>query len=130
MEKSYLIVQYLYVYFSEKKQKIEPPEFLKKIGDCEVYKGMTAKFTACASGFPEPEFEWFRNDEKLYPSDRIRMEREGSGLLRLSIENVVPSDVAKYKLRIFNPHGEATCEADLNYDCRYHCIIFTLFFIL
>ncbi|XP_069669104.1 obscurin isoform X4 [Periplaneta americana] len=100
----------------EKKQKIEPPEFLKKIGDCEVYKGMTAKFTACASGFPEPEFEWFRDGEKIYPSDRIRMEREGSGLLRLSIEGVVPSDVAKYKLRIFNPHGEATCEADLNYD--------------
>ncbi|PSN48207.1 hypothetical protein C0J52_03611 [Blattella germanica] len=100
----------------EKKQKIEPPEFLKKIGDCEVYKGMTAKFTACASGFPEPEFEWFRDGEKLYPSDRIRMEREGSGLLRLSIENVVPSDVAKYKLRIFNPHGEASCEAGLNYD--------------
>jgi hypothetical protein len=22
-------------------------------------------------------------------------------------------------LRIFNPHGEATCEADLNYDCKY-----------
>lgn len=104
---------------SEKKQKVEPPEFLKKIGDCEVYQGMTAKFTACASGYPEPEFEWFHDGQKIYPSDRIRMEREGSGLLRLSIEGVVPSDVGKYKLRIFNPHGETSCEADLNYDCKY-----------
>ncbi|XP_033609355.1 obscurin isoform X4 [Cryptotermes secundus] len=100
----------------EKKQKIEPPEFLKKIGDCEVYQGMTAKFTACASGYPEPEFEWFHDGQKIYPSDRIRMEREGSGLLRLSIEGVDPSDVGKYKLRIFNPHGETSCEADLSYD--------------
>jgi hypothetical protein len=98
---------------------MEPPEFLKKIGDCEVYQGMTAKFTACASGFPEPEYEWFHDGEKIYPSDRIHMEHEGSGLLRLSIEGVVPSDVGKYKLRIFNPHGEASCEADLNYDCKY-----------
>ncbi|XP_021942897.1 obscurin isoform X2 [Zootermopsis nevadensis] len=100
----------------EKKQKVEPPEFLKKIGDCEVYQGMTAKFTACVSGFPEPEYEWFHDGEKIYPSNRIHVEHEGSGLLRLSIEGVVPSDVGKYKLRIFNPHGEATCEADLNYD--------------
>nr|CAD7588172.1 unnamed protein product [Timema genevievae] len=100
----------------ENTQKVEPPEFLKRIGDCEVYKSMTAKFTACASGYPEPEFEWYRGDEKLYPSDRIRMEKEGSGLLRLSIANVDPSDVGRYRLRIFNPHGEASCEADLNYD--------------
>nr|CAD7572364.1 unnamed protein product [Timema californicum] len=102
----------------ENTQKVEPPEFLKRIGDCEVYKSMTAKFTACASGYPEPEFEWYRGDEKLYPSDRIRMEKEGSGLLRLSIANVDPSDVGRYRLRIFNPHGEASCEADLNYDCE------------
>ncbi|GLG93475.1 Obscurin [Gryllus bimaculatus] len=97
-------------------QRVEPPSFLKSIGDCEVYKGMTGKFTACASGIPEPEFEWFRNDEKLFPSDRVRMEREGSGLLRLTIANVNPADIGRYKLRIFNPHGEASCEADLNYD--------------
>ncbi|XP_066993446.2 obscurin isoform X3 [Anabrus simplex] len=97
-------------------QKTEAPSFLKKIGDCEVYKGMTAKFTACAGGIPEPEFEWFRNNERIFPSDRVRMEKEGSGLLRLTIANVDPSDVGRYRLRIFNPHGDASCEADLNFD--------------
>lgn len=28
---------------------------MKKIGDTEIYKGMTGKFTACATGYPEPD---------------------------------------------------------------------------
>ncbi|KAG8233551.1 hypothetical protein J437_LFUL013763 [Ladona fulva] len=78
----------------DKDQKGEAPSFLKRIGDCEVCQGMTAKFTACAMGYPEPEFEWRRNGDRLFPSDRIKAEKEGSGLLRLSIFNVCPADVA------------------------------------
>jgi len=104
--------------FSEKKQKIEPPSFLKKIGDCEVLSGMSAKFTACVNGFPEPEFEWFLNGKKLEPSDRIAMEADNSGLLRLIIKDTQPEDVGIYRCRIFNPHGEASCEAELRYDCK------------
>ncbi|XP_044576089.1 obscurin isoform X6 [Cotesia glomerata] len=100
----------------DKQQKVEPPSFLKRIGDCEVYKGMTAKFTACATGIPDPSFEWYRNDERLWPTDRIRMDEEGSGLLRLTIYNVDEHDVGKYSLRIINPHGEDTCHAEMRYD--------------
>uniref|UniRef100_A0A1B6FN80 Obscurin n=1 Tax=Cuerna arida TaxID=1464854 RepID=A0A1B6FN80_9HEMI len=101
----------------ERKPKAEPPMFLKKIGDCEVFKGMTAKFTACAMGYPEPDVEWFRGNDKLFPSERIRIEREGTGLLRLSIIGVDPTlDVGQYRCRIFNPHGEESCEAHMVYD--------------
>ncbi|XP_024939523.1 obscurin isoform X4 [Cephus cinctus] len=100
----------------EKKQKAEPPSFLKRIGDCEVFKAMTAKFTACVTGYPDPEFEWFRNGEKIWPSERIRMDNEGNGLLRLIIAGVDEGDVGKYSLRIFNPHGEDTCHAEMTYD--------------
>lgn len=110
---------YTFSNFSGKPQKSEPPSFLKRIGDTEVYKGMIAKFTACVSGTPDPEFEWYRNNERIFPSDRIRMEQEGSGLLRLVIESVDPIDIGKYRLKIFNPHGEASCEADLAFDCEY-----------
>lgn len=55
---------------------------MKKIGDCEIYAGMTAKFTACASGVPEPEYEWFLDNIRLHPNDRLEMEKEGSGLVR------------------------------------------------
>jgi hypothetical protein len=73
---------------SGKKQKAEAPTFLKRLGDCEVYQGMTARFTACVSGFPEPEVEWYRDNLRIFPSERIHFEREGSGLLRLIIEKV------------------------------------------
>ncbi|KAL4713897.1 hypothetical protein ACJJTC_015551 [Scirpophaga incertulas] len=94
----------------------EAPSFLKRIGDTEVLRGMSAKFTACATGSPDPDVEWFRNDEKLFPCERIRMDKETTGLLRLTISGVDPSDVGTYKCRIFNPHGEDSCTAQLTYD--------------
>ncbi|XP_023945004.2 obscurin isoform X3 [Bicyclus anynana] len=99
-----------------RKQKVEPPTFLKKIGDAEVFRGLSAKFTACATGTPEPDVEWFRNDEKIFPSDRIRIEQETTGLLRLTIGGVSPEDVGTYRCRIYNPHGEESCTAKLVYD--------------
>ncbi|XP_075991763.1 obscurin isoform X5 [Anticarsia gemmatalis] len=99
-----------------RKQKVEPPSFLKKIGDIEVFRGMSAKFTACATGTPDPDVEWFRNDEKLFPCERIRMDKETTGLLRLTLSGVDPTDVGTYKCRIYNPHGEDTCTANLTYD--------------
>lgn len=68
--------------FRDHSPRPEPPKFLKKIGDCEIYPGMTGRFTACASGYPEPEYEWFRGTNRLYPTNRIEIEKEGSGLAR------------------------------------------------
>lgn len=39
-----------------------------------------------------------------------------AGLLRLTIINCTPADVGKYLCRIFNPHGEDSCVAELLYD--------------
>lgn len=99
-------------------QRAEPPSFLKRIGDCEVYRGMPAKFTACVTGNPEPDFEWYRNGDRIWQTDRIRTEQEGS-LLRLTIANVDELDAGKYTLRIVNPHGEDSCSAELIYECKY-----------
>jgi len=77
---------------------------------------MTARFTACAVGHPEPEAEWYRGDVRLYPNDRTRMDRELNGLLRLSIAGVDIGDLGRYRLQITNSHGNASCEADLRFD--------------
>ncbi|CAH1393217.1 unnamed protein product [Nezara viridula] len=99
------------------REKGEAPCFLKKIGDQELVKGITGRFTACISGYPEPEVEWYRNGQKLYPSERIKIEKELSGLLRLSIANVEPAgDAGKYKVRIYNDYGEDECEASFIFD--------------
>ncbi|XP_043238275.1 titin homolog isoform X6 [Amphibalanus amphitrite] len=99
-----------------RRPKPEPPYFLKTIGDCEVYPGMQGKFTACVAGYPEPDFEWYRDDMRMFPSDRILMEADGSGLIRLILKNADEGDSGRYKLKIFNTHGEAACEAELSYD--------------
>ncbi|XP_018396346.1 PREDICTED: muscle M-line assembly protein unc-89-like isoform X2 [Cyphomyrmex costatus] len=99
----------------QKMQKVEPPTFLKRIGDCEIYRGMPAKFTACVTGYPEPDFEWYRNGDRIWPTDRIRMDQEGS-LLRLMIVNVDELDAGKYVLKISNPHGEDSCSAEMIYE--------------
>lgn len=81
-----------------------------------MYEGGKAKFTACATGYPEPEVEWFRNGDRVYLSDRSQIDTEPNGLLRLTITNVTPADVGKYTCRVFNPHGEDTCHAELSFD--------------
>lgn len=66
-------------HFSDKTPKGQAPSFLKKIGDIEVYEGMKARFTACASGYPEPEVEWFINGDRIYPNERTLIESEPNG---------------------------------------------------
>ncbi|XP_046810938.1 obscurin isoform X2 [Lucilia cuprina] len=94
----------------------EPPVFLKKIGDCDIYAGMAAKFTAMATGYPKPEVEWFKNGQKLFPTDKIHMETEANGLMRLCIKDADENDVGRYSCRIYNPHGDDQCEAELMFD--------------
>lgn len=105
--------------FSEKREKAEPPSFLKKINDTEVYDGMSAKFTACATGYPQPDVEWYKNGMKLTPSDKYKMESERNGLLRLIIDRVHDGDTGKYSCKIINAHGQDICHAELTYDCKF-----------
>lgn len=104
--------------FSSTKPRGEIPYFLKTIGNTEVYSGMVAKFTACVGGFPDPEFEFFKDGAKVFSAERIKIERDGSasGLLRLIIRDVDIGDIGDYRLRIWNQHGEAECSAYLKFD--------------
>lgn len=79
---------------------------------------MKARFTACATGWPEPDVEWFLNGDRIYANDRTMIDIEPNGLLRLTVNNVTPADVGKYACRIHNPHGEDICNAELLYDSK------------
>lgn len=116
-------------FFSRDKQiRAEAPVFLKRIGDTEVYHGMNAKFTACVTGYPEPEVEWFKNGQKLFPTEKISIDTEQNGLLRLTVHDIDENDVGRYSCRVYNPHGDDTCHAELYYDCK--CLLFLLLIIL
>lgn len=80
---------------------------------------MKAKFTACCNGYPNPVIEWYKDGVRLHPSDRILIENDAHGLLRLTIDKVTRADVGKYKCRAYNPHGEDSCIADLIFDREY-----------
>ena len=88
------------------KGRSDAPEFLKKIGDELVFRGMSARFTALVTGFPEPEYEFSLNGKVIFPTDKIHMTRERSGLIRLSMAFVEESDIGIYGLRVWNEHGE------------------------
>jgi len=77
---------------------------------------MAARFTALVTGIPEPEFEFFFNNKPMFPTDRIHIVQERTGLIRLSMAYVEESDIGTYRLRVWNKHGEASCEARLVYD--------------
>lgn len=79
---------------------------------------MKARFTACATGWPDPDVEWFLNGVRIHPNDRTLVEVEPNGLLRLTVHNCTPADVGKYSCRIYNPHGEDICHAELVYDSK------------
>ena len=98
------------------KGRNDAPEFLKKIGDEMVFRGMAARFTALVTGVPEPEFEFFFNNKPMFATDRIHIVQERTGLIRLSMAYVEESDIGTYRLRVWNKHGEASCEARLVYD--------------
>ena len=92
---------------------------MKKLSDCDVYKGMNAKFTACCAGFPKPDMEWFKDGNKLLlTNSRFKVDYEDSGLIRLTIYNVNDDDIGTYKLKISNKYGEADCSAKLICDCK------------
>ncbi|XP_076362329.1 protein Obscurin-like isoform X2 [Tachypleus tridentatus] len=101
---------------SDKVEKEEAPKFLKKIGDCEVSEGATAKFTACIVGTPQPDVKWIKDGMLIEPSTRYKMESEPSGVLRLIIHNVHPMDVGDYSLMISNSLGSESCTAHMQLE--------------
>ena len=70
---------------------------------------MSARFTALVNGNPEPEFEFSFNGVPLFPTDRIHITRERSGLIRLSMAFVEESDIGTYTLR-YNIQGPSILE--------------------
>lgn len=113
----------IYLFSPPQQPRTEAPYFLKTIGSTEVYPGMQSKFTACIGGNPEPEFEWFRDGNRIHesPGSRIQLVRDGigAGLIKLIVNDTNIGDLGEYKLRIFNDLGEASCAATLKFDCEF-----------
>lgn len=78
----------------------------------EVKEGDQAKFTCRTSGNPQPEVEWYKDDQLLEESPEVKFENQ-DGCHSLIIKDVVLDDEAEYKTLARNPWGTASCTAEL-----------------
>ncbi len=61
--------------------KIEPAKIVQKPANKDVKEQTKVKFEATVKGQPKPEIEWFKNEVKIEPTDRIKMETKEVNLL-------------------------------------------------
>ncbi|XP_050698180.1 obscurin-like isoform X5 [Eriocheir sinensis] len=95
------------------RRRMEAPVFLKVIGDQEVFEGSKALFKAIVMGKPEPEFRWYKDNSPIISTNRVAVEKDNDGLIRLSIRHVTAEDAGVYQLKAWNEYGEAACSGKL-----------------
>ncbi|GBO23347.1 Obscurin, partial [Araneus ventricosus] len=94
----------------------EPAMFLKKLKDTSVLNGMSAKLTACICGTPKPEVKWFKDGTQLSPDNRLTLEDDRNGVIRLIINGAKKADSGTYRVSIANKFGSDTCTAILDIE--------------
>lgn len=82
---------------------------MKKV---EVVEGSAAKLECWVHGKPEPSIEWFKGDEPVKPSKRVKTYFD-SEVCRLTISDTVYDDEGEYKCVATNELGSASCSAEL-----------------
>ncbi|CAL1297366.1 unnamed protein product [Larinioides sclopetarius] len=94
----------------------EPAMFLKKLKDTSVLNGMPAKLTACICGTPKPEVKWFKEGTQLSKDNRLILEDDRNGVIRLIISGAQKADAGTYRVSIANKFGSDTCTATLDIE--------------
>ena len=79
--------------------------FVKAMEDKYVGEGDTAVIECLASGSPTPEFTWFKDDQKLEPTERHFFAADGQ---KLAVVNALISDSGLYKCVVNNSLGTET----------------------
>ena len=95
-----------------KKPKGTAPEFFKPLKKVQVIEGSAAKLECWVHGKPEPNIEWFKDDEPVESSKRIKTYFD-SEVCRLTISDSVADDEGEYKCVATNELGTASCSAEL-----------------
>lgn len=70
------------------------------------------KFHCQVNGEPRPDIEWYKDDQLLEESDRVKFETK-NGYSFLCISDISPADEAEYKVLARNPVGITTSVAQL-----------------
>ena len=92
---------------------VAPPIFAVPFGDLRVVGGTPLKLECRVNGEPLPELTWFKDGEKVEPSDRIQIEAFPDGTARLFIPSSTLDDDGIYRCVAKNPSGTANIKASI-----------------
>lgn len=78
-----------------------------KLTDVRVYEGQPLKLECKIDGDPLPEITWYKDGEKVVPSDNLKLERRSDGTAYLFIPKCKLDDEGMYRVIATNPYGTA-----------------------
>lgn len=84
-----------------------PPTIAVKLQDVRVTEGQPLKLHCRITGDPNPEIVWYKDGERVEPSDRLQLEQDESGNAYLTIPSCTLADDGIYRVIATNPHGSA-----------------------
>lgn len=109
----YLLLMSPLVNFTAKEPEGESPKFLQPLKSQEVFEGSAAKFEVRISGEPEPDIEWFKDEQPIEEGGNFRIEFDDTDGFVLVINSARLEDEGMYRCVASNSFGKAISEAEL-----------------
>lgn len=109
----YLLLMSPLVNFTAKEPEGESPKFLQPLKSQEVFEGSAAKFEVRISGEPEPDIEWFKDEQPIEEGGNFRIEFDDTDGCVLVINSARLEDEGMYRCVASNSFGKAISEAEL-----------------
>lgn len=75
-----------------------------------VDEGGQLELKCKVDGSPYPKLQWFKDGEEIRPSEHVKIDFSPDGNVRLTIDNVTPTDSGAYKLVATNHAGEQSSQ--------------------
>jgi hypothetical protein len=85
----------------------QKPHFVKQLQNITVHEGETAKLDCVVIAQPEPKIVWFKEEETIKESQRVKLDFQGDHCT-LTINKTTPTDSGLYKVSARNQAGETT----------------------
>ena len=83
------------------------PRITARLADVRVVEGQPLRLECKVEGEPTPEVIWYKDGERVYPSDRVQIEVAPDGTSRLIIPKATMDDDGLYRVIATNPAGSA-----------------------
>lgn len=95
---------------------VSPPMFIKAIKEYFNLQTSDLILETQVNGLPNPEIQWYRDEEKITFNDKCMLNREPNGVYQLRIHKPLPNDCGMYECRAKNSHGQAKIKHEVKFS--------------